>query len=212
MKRILVIEREFGCGGSVVAAKAAQRLGWKLFDRSLTDDIARLARVSPDLCRRREERVDPWLYRLAKVFWRGSYERSLPLPESAVFDADRLVCLAQQVIEQAAAAGDCVIVGRGAPYFLRDRDDTLSVFLYGPRQLKLQRVRNQVKTDAEAVSLLDAVDRERKEFVKHYFNLNWPTRTLYHLMLNMALGEDAVAAIILSVLGRPDRGKDAGSV
>ena len=81
MKRILVIEREYGAGGSVIAEKAAQRLGWKLLDNALTERIAQLAKVSPEVCKHREERVDPWLYRLAKVFWRGSHERSVGLPE-----------------------------------------------------------------------------------------------------------------------------------
>src|SRR4051812_32662911 len=120
MKRILIIEREFGAGGSVIAEQAAQRLGWKLLDPALTEQMAALAKVDPDICKRREERVDSWLYRLAKVFWRGSYERSMSISESDVLDTDRLVSLAREVIERAAASGSCVIVGRGAPYFLRE--------------------------------------------------------------------------------------------
>ncbi|HYQ92614.1 MAG TPA: cytidylate kinase-like family protein [Candidatus Competibacteraceae bacterium] len=159
MKRVLVIEREFGCSGGAVAAKAAQRLGWKLLDQALTEAIAKLAKVDPEDCRRHEEHLDSWLYRLAKVFWRGSYERSLPLQEAQVFDTDRLVYLAQQVIEQAAEMGNCVIVGRGSPYFLRNRADVCSVFLYGPRDLKIQRVMGFVKNQAQAIELVDT-DRQ----------------------------------------------------
>src|SRR3954466_13713375 len=108
MKRILIIEREFGAGGSAIAEQAAQRLGWKLFDKALTEEMAAQAKVNPEICRRREERVDSWLYRLAKVFWRGSYERSISIAESDVLDTDRLVCLAREVIERAAASGSCV--------------------------------------------------------------------------------------------------------
>jgi cytidylate kinase len=140
MKRILVIEREYGAGGSAIAEKAAQRLGWKLLDQALTEQIASLAKISPEVCQHREERVDPWLYRLAKVFWRGSHERSVGLPDADIVDADHLICLSQRVIEEAAKGSQCVIVGRAAAYFLRDRADTFCVFLYASREFKYRRV------------------------------------------------------------------------
>src|SRR5580700_7794024 len=121
MKRIIVIEREFGAGAGSIADMVAHRLGWKLLDHALTEEIAKLAQVSTETCQQRLERVDPWLYRLAKVFWRGSHERSVRLPDADIVDSDRLICLTQQVIDQAATTGQCVIVGRAAVYFLRER-------------------------------------------------------------------------------------------
>jgi len=200
MKRILVIEREYGAGGSVIAEKTAHRLGWKLLDQDLTAEIARLAKVQPDVCQQREERVDPWMYRLAKVFWRGSHERSVHLNDSDILDADRLIFVTQQVVEQAAMTGHCVIVGRGAPYFLRDRDDTYCVFLYASREVKFQRVRMRIKNDLEAINLVDTVDQERAEFIKHYFKAQWPSRQLYHAMLNTAAGEDEIVNTILNLM------------
>jgi cytidylate kinase len=200
MKRILVIEREFGAGGTVIAERTAQRLGWKLLDHELTAEIARLAKVNPEDCKQREERIDPWLYRLAKVFWRGSHERSAHLDDSDILDADRLISLTKQVVEQAAVAGHCVIVGRCAPYFLRDRDDTFCVFLYAPREVKFQRVRTEAKSDDEAINLVDTVDQERADFIKHYFKAQWPSRHLYHAMLNTAAGEDETVNAILHLM------------
>jgi cytidylate kinase len=200
MKRILVIEREYGAGASVIAASAARRLGWKLLDHELTAEIARLAKISPEECQQREERVDPWMYRLAKVFWRGSHERSAVFNDSDILDADRLISLTQQVVEQAAKAGHCVILGRAAPYFLRDRDDTFCVFLYAPREVKFQRVRAEVKNDAEAISRVDTVDQERADFIRHYFKAPWPSRHLYHAMLNTAVGEDETVNTILNLM------------
>jgi cytidylate kinase len=205
MKRIIVIEREFGAGAGVIADKVAHRLGWRLLDHALTEQIAALAKVSPETCKRNEERVDPWLYRLAKVFWRGSHERSVTLPDADVVDADRLICLTQQVIEQAAAAGQCVIVGRAAAYFLRDRADTFCVFLFAPRELKYQRVLAEVKNEAEAVRLIDTVDQERKDFIRHYYHADWPARHLYHAMLNTAAGEDATVETILNLIEAANR-------
>ncbi len=205
MKRIVVIEREFAARAGAIAEQVAQRLGWKLLDHALTAEIAQLAKVSPEACQHREERVDPWLYRLAKVFWRGSHEGSVILPDADVIDADRLIHLTQQVIEQAAAAGQCVIVGRAAAYFLRDRADTFCVFLYAPRELRYRRVLARVKYEEEALRLIDTVDQERIAFIRHYYKAEWPTRHLYHAMLNTAAGEDATVETILSLIEAANR-------
>ena len=74
MFRLITIEREYGCGGGAIAAKLAQQLGWKLWDHLLTDEIARIAKVEPSAVARCDERMDSRVYRLAKAFWRGSYE------------------------------------------------------------------------------------------------------------------------------------------
>jgi cytidylate kinase len=200
MKRILVIEREYGAGGSVIAEKAAQRLGWKLLDQELTERIAHRAKINPDVCKHREDRVDPWLYRLAKVFWRGSHERSIGLADGEVVDADHLICLSEKVIEEAAEEGQCVIVGRAAPYFLRKRTDTFCAFLYASREFKYRRVLTDVKDEAEALRLVDTVDSERAEFIRHYYKAEWPSRCLYDVMINTSIGDDATVDTILHLI------------
>jgi cytidylate kinase len=210
MIRIIVIEREYGCGGSVIAAKLADHLGWKLMDRQITEEIARLAKVTPAAVERCEQKLDPIFYRLAKVFWRGSYERSLPVEGLEAFDADRLVALMQHVIDDVAAAGNCVIVSRGAPYFLRQHTDLLTVFLFAPREFKVQYVVGLGKSEQEANELVDTIDRERAGFVKHYFQKDWPYRPLYHLMFNTELGEDLAVSTILNLMDALNK-KEASS-
>src|ERR1700675_4427058 len=76
MFRLITIEREYGCGGGAIAAQLANHLGWTLWDRRLTEEIARLANVETSAVKRCDERMDGGFYRLAKTFWRGSVERS----------------------------------------------------------------------------------------------------------------------------------------
>jgi len=196
--RIITIEREYGCGGGEIAREIANRLGWKLWDRALTEEIAKLSNVECSAVERCEERVDSAFQRLVKVFWRGSYERSMPGEE--LFNTDRFVAVGKQVMEKAAQAGNCVIVGRGAPYFLREHGDAFHVFLYAPYTEKLRRLRELGKSEAEAEDLLNTVDRDRITFVKRYFNADWPTRCLYHVMLNTAVGNEIVISTILDTM------------
>ena len=206
MFRLITIEREYGSGAAAIAATLAERLGWKLWDHLLTEEIARIAQVDPSAVMRCDERRDSRLHRLAKVFWRGSYERSTPL-SSQIFDTDRMVSMMQDILERIASEGNAVLVGRGAPYFLREHADAFHVFLYAPRAEKLRRTKADGHSQQEAEELVDSVDRERIAYVKHYFNADWPTRSLYHMMLNTAVGNEPVVKTILETMhlveGRP---------
>src|SRR5271170_3545395 len=155
MIRIVAMEREYGAGGSAIAQKLAESLNWKLWDTALTAEIARIARCDQRSVARMEERVDPLFYRLMKVFMRGSYERSLPVSGLEHLDADSMVVLMQRVMEGAAAAGNCVIVGRGAPYVLRNRPDAFHVFVYAPLDEKIRRVMTLGKSEKEAAQLVE---------------------------------------------------------
>ena len=95
------------------------------------------------------------------------------------------------------AASNSVIVGRGSQHFLRHRQDTLRIFLYAPREDKVQRLLARGKSEKEAEQLVDTVDRERSDFIQKYFHVEWPDRTLYHAMFNTAIGDEAVLHMIL---------------
>ncbi len=87
-----------------------------------------------------------------------------------------MVVFMQRVIEGGAAAGTCVIVGRGAPYMLRGRPDAFHVFLYAPLEEKIRRVRELGKSEAEVVELVGTIDQERATFVKKHYAKEWPSQ------------------------------------
>jgi cytidylate kinase len=209
MKQILLIDREFGAGGSTLGEKLAARLSWKLFDDTLTQEIARRAKIPAEVCRRREERRDPWLQRLVNLIWKGTFDRNLPSPDLAILNSDRLVSIVQQTIEEAAEKKPCVIVGRGAPHFLRKRTDIFSVFLYASREVKYRRILKRVGNEKEAVDLVDSMDEDRRKFVKHYFGHEWPNRQLFHAMFNTGMGDDITIETILSLLDAVNRSEEA---
>src|ERR1700720_1400535 len=166
MIRIITIEREYGCGGGEIAKRLAEDLGWKLWDKLLTEEIARLANCPKDIVQVREERTDPLYYRLFKSFLRGSYEGSLNAHKLNLVDSETILKITERVVQHAAKTGNSVIVGRGAQHFLRNRPDTLRVFLYAPREDKVQRLLARGKSEKEAQQLVDNVDRERGDFIQ----------------------------------------------
>ena len=196
MIKIVTVEREYGCGGGEIAQRLAEHLGWKLWDHLLTEEIARLANCSKAAVEQREERTDPLYYRLFKSFLRGSFEGSINAHKLNLVDSENILKMTERVVQHAAGKGDAVIVGRGSQLFLRDRPDTLRVFLYAPRENKVRRLLSRGKSEREAQELVDTVDRERASFIEKYFHVEWPDRAVYHLMMNTAVGDETVVHTI----------------
>jgi cytidylate kinase len=199
MINIITIEREYGCGGGEIAELVANRLGWKLWDQRLTEEIARLANCSKAVVEAREEKNDPLYYRLFKSFLRGSYEGSINAPKLNLVDSETILKTTRRVVERAAEHGNCVIVGRGSQQFLKNRSDTLRVFLYAPREDKVRRLLARGKTEKEAEDLVESVDRERADFIRKYFKVEWPDRGVYHSMINTTIGDEGVVHMILDL-------------
>lgn len=205
MIRVIAIEREYGCGAAQIAAALAARLGWKLWDQLLTQEIARLARCKQSAIEEREERRDPLYRRLMKSFALGSYEGNLGVYPVETLDADSIFKVSKRVVEEAAASGNCVIVGRGSQHFLQDRPDALRFFLYAPREDKVRRLVSEGHKESEANVLVDTVDHERADFIKNYFHAKWPNRPVYHAMLNTATGDETVIQAMLAFLRQSEQ-------
>jgi len=212
MIRVLTIEREYGSGGADIAKAVANRLGWKLWDQLLTNEIARRMECDCKVVEQHEEKKDPLFYRLARAFMRGSYEGSQNAHRIKIADTDCIREVAERVVKDAAQSGNCVIVGRGSAYYLQDRVDAFHVFVYAPLQAKIQRLRAEGKTEVEATQLAETVDQDRAAFIKQYFGVEWPDRHRFHLMINSAIGEETVIETILNGISMFDKRTAATSL
>lgn len=198
MIRVITVEREYGSGGADIAKKLAARLGWKLWDQLLTNEIARFMECDCGVVEKHEEKRDPLFYRLIKGFMRGSYEGSMNAPHIKIADTDCIREVAEKVVKRAAEEGECVIVGRGSAYYLQGRADAFHVFVYAPFEDKVRRLMAQGKSQSDAVQLAQTVDQDRAAFIKQYFGVDWPDRSKFHLMVNSRMGDDAAVETILN--------------
>jgi len=200
--RVVTLEREYGSGGNDIAQKVATRLGWKLWDQLLTEEIARRLDCDCGVVETHEERRDPAYHRLLKAFMRGSFEGSLNAPRLQAVDTDCVREVAQQLVKELANTGDCVIVGRGSAYYLGSRPDAFHVFVYAPFEERVRRLRLRNKSEKEAIELAETVDRDRADFIKRYFKVDWPERHRFHLMVNACMGDDVAVETILNAVER----------
>jgi len=210
MIRIVTIEREYGSGGADIAREVAERLGWKLWDQLLTNEIARRMNCDCRVVEEHEEKRDPLFYRLMRSFLRGSFEGSLNAPRLNIADTDCIREVAEKVVKSAAEDGQCVIVGRGSAYYLQGRSDAFHVFVYAPLEEKVRRLQADGKSESEAAQLAQTVDEDRAAFIKQYFGVEWPDRHKFHLMVNSTVGEEAAVGTILGSIAHLEK-REAGS-
>src|SRR5271170_2549949 len=157
MVKVLTIEREYGSGAAEIAQKLADRLGWKLWDQLLTDEIARYLECESRHIKQQEERRDPLHYRLFKAFLRGSFEGSVIAPRMKIADAEGIRKITEKLVRNAAKEGNCVIVGRGSAYYLKDLPDAFHIFIFAPFEEKVRRLQQEGKSEDEAIQLASTV-------------------------------------------------------
>ena len=211
--KVITVEREYGSRGGEFAHDLAGRLGWKLMDSELVTGAARMAGVTPELAAKYDERIDPWYYRYGKVFWQDS---GFPIPgigEDLIFDSERMLSLIRQEIVDAAQEGNCVLVGRGAACALACQPGCFHVFVYATAKAKRDWFAKAFPSQAQqADQLLTAFDKRRAAVIRKFYQQDWCARGLYHMLLNSAMGIDAMIAATAGGAGLKITGQEtAGS-
>ena len=195
--RVLTVNREFGSGGGRIAQTIAENLGWKLLDKDIIDAIAYAAHVDANVVRRYDEHVESWLRRLNQQAMRSAaLAAGLELRDNAVFDAQEMVKISQNVIEQAYAEGNCVIVGRGSQCVLQHQPDAYHVFVYAPHRQRILRLRERLAQGVDVEERIRTVDGQRAKYLQEYWEKYWLNPHLYDLMISSHEGEDSTARII----------------
>jgi len=198
---IITISRQFGAGGSEVARRVADALGWRVVDNELIDRVAAKAGLPPEEVAQREERAPGFIERLARALARSAPElfpapaEKVPEPEEAT-----LLRVTETVVAELAAEGRVVLVGRAASAVLRGEHDAMHVKIVAPVALRLRAAVERLGLDPkEAEKVLQETDANRARYLKQHYGRDWEDTANFHMVLNTgALGLDEVVALIVA--------------
>jgi cytidylate kinase len=199
---IVTISRQYGSGGSEVAERVANALGWHLYDNAMVDEVARRLGMSTEEVSAREERVPSLPERIVTAMALGVPEVMPTVADLATEPSEeRIVEVTKRVIEEAVQAGPAVLVGRGAQCMLAARADALHVFCYAPPDVLASYViTNFGASTAEAHRIVAEKNHQREQYVKRYWKRNWRDLSNYHLCVNTAwLGLDGAADVVVQL-------------
>jgi CMP/dCMP kinase len=197
---IVTISNQYGCGALAIARSVAAELGYEYVDRQLPVVVAKLLNVTPEEVEANEDAAPSFGER-----WLTSLERGTPelarASTAPPFD-EELLHAVQEAVKEYAARGNAVIVGRGAGVILGTRPDIVRVFMYAPREWRIDRIVRELGVDRRtAASEVDRVDKARATYVRDWYGATFGDPAIADLSIDTAqFGKEQSVALIVQAV------------
>lgn len=163
---VITISRQLGSLGTTLGRQIAARLGYHIVHRELINQAARLA-------------GEPYMA-LATIDELGllGFEPD-ETQQRAYLES------VQTVIEDLAAAGNVIIVGRAGQAILQNNPNVLHLRVVAPLDIRIQRiVRAHGISPQAARAQIEDSDHYRAFYLQRFYSIRWDDPTLYHLVIN----------------------------
>src|SRR6266849_4932904 len=207
---VITIGRQYGAGGAKVGQMLATRLKADFLDSKIIDEVARRLQLPKEEVEAEDEQPGSLLARLLVALGSASTEPLIPAETSAwtppnaspTFDTRKAVLqITQHVIEEAARAGNVVIVGRGGAYILSNFPGALHVFLRAAEAVRVKTVmaRYNIASEEEARRRLKQTDENWTSYIKQVYGHDRNHPGHYDMVLDTGrLGYDATVDAVLA--------------
>lgn len=194
-KNIITISRQFGSGGRTVGRMLAERLEVPFYDKELVKQVADETGFDTSFIEENGE------FSPSKSIFSFAMSQGIPCMQNGLSMSDFIFCIQRQVILKLAEQ-PCVIVGRGADYILRERDDCFNVFIHADMQSRAERiVRLYGESEKKPEQRLADKDKKRKIYYKHYTDREWGDAKNYDMCLNSGkIGIEKCVELILDAI------------
>ena len=193
--KVITISRQFGSGGRTVGRMLAERLGVPFYDKELVKQVADETGLDSAFIEENGE------FSPSKSIFSFAMSQGIPCMQNGLSMSDFIFCIQRQVILKLAEQ-PCVIVGRGADYILRERDDCFNVFIHADMQSRAERiVRLYGESEKKPEQRLADKDKKRKIYYKHYTDREWGDAKNYDMCLNSGkIGIEKCVELILDAI------------
>ena len=182
---VITISRQFGTGGHEIGAEIARRLGVKLLDKQILNEVAKRAPRMEEAMEKIEARNPLWrddftnFYRnyMAKAEYDGAEQDQT---SHELFDTQ---C---QIIRQIAAKESCVIVGRCGFYIFKDHPNALKIFIHSTEECRKRRIAEKYGLDLrDAAAMVVDNDYSRELYTKTFTGCEWTDARNYDISLDV---------------------------
>ena len=205
---IVTVSAAYGAAGAEVAPAVARELGLAFHDRAIPAQVAGRLGVTVAEAEANDETVVRGLWRLVATLGTMPDPVGGVLPTSTLPDARAYREQTERVLTEIANGAGGVVLGRAGAMVLRDRPDALHVRLDGPPERRLDaavarsgRSRDEVRRD------LEANDRAREAYVRHFYRCDPGEAEHYHLVIDStAFSVDTVVELVVAAA----RGRNIG--
>jgi len=176
----ITLSRQLGSLGCEVAQAVRDRLGYRLVWRELVNEAAKRS-GAPELA-------------LDCIDDLGLLGISVPPGGRAEYKQAMA-----ELMKELVAEGNIVIIGRAGQVILGGVPNVIHVRIIAPLELRAQRIAMKQAIPIEgAQAQVEASDRNRRLYLKRYYNVRWDDPYLYDLILNTGRITPDMAATIIS--------------
>jgi hypothetical protein len=202
---LVTFSASYGAAGAEIAPAVAQRLGLPFHDRAIPAQVAGRLGVPVAEAEANDETVIRGLWRLVASLGTMPDPVGGVLPASSFPDTRAYRDQTEHVLAEIAEGAGGVVLGRAAAIVLRERPDVLHVRLDGPRERRLAAaVARSGRPLDEVRREMDAIDRTREAYVRHFYRCDPASAQLYHLVVDTTVipVETAVELVVTAARAR----------
>ena len=184
---VLTISRQFGAGGLSLGKQIADELGYSFVSDEIISMIAKKARVSQGWVQSIEKEAGNKIQSfLSSVIPRALVDRILD-DQKGYIDEEIYLDLLAQIIRQIASDGNCVILGRGGQYILKNEKDVFHVLLIADKKDRIDFMETNYKLSRpQATQVVNAEDKRRTSLYRKLHQSDYDQPDHYHATFNMS--------------------------
>lgn len=190
----ITISRQYGSGGSRIASRICEIMGYRLLDKQLImQAAAEVGLAEKDFVDISEQEFKEKGLRdhISDMIFGPVVGSRSPRPKlswgglEAQLDKDWFIELVNSTVRSAYDKGGVVVLGRGGQMILRDKPNVLHVRIEAPIEARIQRVMlSENVGEREARQRMDEHDRVSARYLREAFKVNWDDPLLYHMVIN----------------------------
>ena len=194
----ICIGRQLGSGGHQIGQLLAQQLNFSFFDKELIDLASRESGLEKKLFEQADEKASHSLF-AGLLGLRNSFDEYY---FNDYLGYETLFRIQSQVIQKLAQSKSCVFVGRCADYILREKNNSISLFICASHKDRFQRIQQRMNGDREAaLALMTKADKKRANYYNYYTDKSWGEAASYDLCINSSLlGIDETTKLIARIV------------
>ena len=184
-KFVITISRQFGTGGHEIGAELARRLGVKLLDKQIINEVASRFGSVEDAIERIEARNPLWRDDFTQ-FYRSYMAGAEYNGQEQDQTSHQLFEAQAKAIRKIASEESCVIIGRCGFYIFRDHPNALKIFIHADDDCRKQRIaRRYDLSESDADAMIVDNDYSRELYTKTFTGSDWQDARNYDISLNV---------------------------
>ena len=182
---IITISRMFGTGGHEIGAELARRLGVKLIDKQVLNEVAKRMNVVEEAMEKLEARNPLW-----RDDFTSFYRNYMSRAEYNGLEHDRtsheLFEAQAEAIRSIAAEESCVLIGRCGFHIFADHPNALKIFIHSSEDCRKRRIAEKYDLSlSDAAAMVVDNDYSRELYTKTFTGKDWTDARNYDISIDV---------------------------